>query len=125
MSDLFNIFCEYSNLNAAFRRVSESGGWPGADHLLDNCSVLKYLYDKVKITKYLTHTERLSILYSIGYAYNGKKLVHYFISYCANYDKNTTQKYINKVICLTFNALRLICYKIFIKKIKLSNIYMG
>ncbi len=30
--------------------------------LLHNCSVLKYLYDKVRITKYLTHTERLSIL---------------------------------------------------------------
>ncbi|MHB1645791.1 MAG: CRISPR-associated primase-polymerase type A1 [bacterium] len=77
--------------------------------LLDNCSVLKYLYDKVKITKYLTHTERLSILYSIGYAYNGKKLVHYIISYCANYDKNTTQKYINKV---KGDRYSISCYKI-------------
>ncbi len=65
--------------------------------LLEKCSVMRYLYDKVKITKYLTHTERLGILYSIGYAYNGKAIVHHIMQQCSNYNRYITQKYINKI----------------------------
>ncbi|MDA8053388.1 MAG: CRISPR-associated primase-polymerase type A1 [Deltaproteobacteria bacterium] len=77
--------------------------------LLDKCQVLKYLYDKAKITKYLTHTERLSILYSIGHTSDGKDMVNYFMSLCANYDQKITLKYINKV---KGSKYAISCYKI-------------
>ncbi len=58
MSDLFENFCEYTNLAAAFRRVSESGGGPGADHI----TIEKYaseldknlhlLIDEIKTSSY-------------------------------------------------------------------------
>ena len=77
--------------------------------LLDKCQVLKYLYDKARITKYLTHTERLSILYSIGHTSDGKDMVNYFMSLCANYDPKITLKYINKV---KGSKYAISCYKI-------------
>ena len=77
--------------------------------LLDGCQVLKYLYDKARVTKYLTHTERLSILYSIGHISDGKDMVNYFMSLCANYDPKITLKYINKV---KGSKYAISCYKI-------------
>ena len=77
--------------------------------LLSKCQVLKYLYDKARVTKYLTHTERLSILYSIGHTPDGKDMVNYFMSLCANYDPKITLKYINKV---KGSKYAISCYKI-------------
>ena len=77
--------------------------------LLDKCQVLKYLYDKARVTKYLTHTERLSILYSVGHTADGKDIVNYFMSLCANYDPKITLKYINKV---KGSKYAISCYKI-------------
>jgi group II intron reverse transcriptase/maturase len=77
--------------------------------LLDRCQVLKYLYDKARVTKYLTHTERLSILYSIGHTRDGKDMINYFMSLCANYDPKITLKYINKV---KGSQYAISCYKI-------------
>ncbi len=116
MEDIMKI--PESSVNNILNRQNTSSGAPIVLNqneisefriLLDRCQVLKYLYDKARVTKYLTHTERLSILYSIGHTRDGKDMINYFMSLCANYDPKITLKYINKV---KGSQYAISCYKI-------------
>ncbi len=63
--------------------------------VLEECSLMRYLCQKAKKTCYLTHYERLSILYVFGHiGAEGKEFVHKVMSFTLNYSSHVTQKFI-------------------------------
>lgn len=65
--------------------------------VLNNCNLMKYLCQKAALTGYLSHFERLTILYVFGHLGDeGKEFVHKIMSFTLNYQYNITQKFINR-----------------------------
>ena len=65
--------------------------------ILRKCNLMRYLCRKAYETGYLTHFERLSILYVFGHVgEEGERFVHQVMSYTLNYKYNTTERFIRK-----------------------------
>ncbi len=65
--------------------------------ILRKCSLMRYLCRKAYDTGYLTHCERLSILYVFGHVgTEGERFVHQVMSYTLNYKYNVTERFIRK-----------------------------
>jgi group II intron reverse transcriptase/maturase len=66
--------------------------------VLSGCKVVNYLVEKAKTTCYLTHAERLTLLYTLGQlGEDGKRFLHRVISYCVNYDYEYTERQIRQM----------------------------
>lgn len=66
--------------------------------VLEKCNLMCYLCQKARKTGYLTHFERLSILYVFGHMGDeGKEFVHQVMAYTLNYQYQITERFINKV----------------------------
>lgn len=66
--------------------------------VLENCNLMKYLCQKVLKTGYLSHFERLSILYVFGHLGDeGKEFIHQLMGKTLNYQYNITEKFIQKI----------------------------
>ncbi len=78
---------------------SELGNVPETVKIvLDNCGLQRYLCLKAKRTGYLSHFERLTILYVFGHLGDvGKDFVHTVMKYTLNYQYAITEKYIKKL----------------------------
>ena len=69
-----------------------------AVEVLKRCNLMYYLCRKAFQTNYLTHFERLSILYVFGHlGEEGKQFVHHIMSFTLNYQYNVTEKFIRKM----------------------------
>ena len=69
----------------------------GINEILSECSLMRYLCQKAVKTSYLTHFERLSILYVFGHIGEaGQQFVHQVMSHTLNYNFNTTEKFIRR-----------------------------
>jgi group II intron reverse transcriptase/maturase len=65
--------------------------------MIQNCKFIKFLIDKAKETNYLTHYERIVLLYTLTFAGSeGVELLHKVISCCINYNYQFTQEQIEK-----------------------------
>lgn len=70
----------------------------GVREILFHCSLMRYLCLKSKKTGYLTHFERLSILYVFGHVgEEGKAFVHDVMRFTMNYQYNVTQRFIDRI----------------------------
>lgn len=66
--------------------------------VLKNCNLMKYLCQKAAMTGYLSHFERLTILYVFGHlGDDGKSFVHKIMSFTMNYQYNVTQRFIDRM----------------------------
>lgn len=66
--------------------------------VLERCSLMRYLCQKAVKTGYLSHFERLSVLYVFGHmGEDGKDFVHTVMGFTLNYKYNVTQKFIAKL----------------------------
>ena len=65
--------------------------------VLEHCNLMRYLCQKSAKTGYLTHFERLSVLYVFGHlGDDGKEFVHKVMSFTLNYNYNTTEHFIRR-----------------------------
>ena len=70
----------------------------GVQEILLHCNLMRYLVQKSYKTGYLSHFERLSILYVFGHVGDeGKKFVHKVMSFTMNYQHNITERFILKM----------------------------
>lgn len=66
--------------------------------VLSHCGLMQYLCGKSKNTGYLSHFERLTVLYVFGHlGKEGKEFVHKIMEYTLNYQYNVTEKYIKRL----------------------------
>lgn len=66
--------------------------------VLKNCGLQRYLCMKAKKTGYLTHYERLTILYVFGHLGElGKEFIHKVMGFTLNYQYAITEKHIHKL----------------------------
>lgn len=66
--------------------------------VLEKCSLMRYLCQKAATTGYLSHFERMSVLYVFGHMGDeGKEFVHTVMGFTLNYQYDTTQKFIMKL----------------------------
>lgn len=66
--------------------------------VLERCNLMCYLCQKAKKTGYLSHFERLSVLYVFGHmGEEGKEFIHQVMSYTLNYQYQVTERFINKM----------------------------
>ena len=66
--------------------------------VLASCSLMRYLCQKARTTGYLTHFERLSVLYVFGHlGDSGKSFVHTVMEFTLNYKYQVTEKFIQKI----------------------------
>jgi len=69
---------------------------PGLQEMANRCKILKHLILKARDTNYLTHYERVCLLYTLTFAGEpGCMLLHKVMGYCLNYDRHHTQRYID------------------------------
>lgn len=65
--------------------------------ILGKCNLMRYLCRKAHDTGYLTHFERLSVLYVFAHVgEEGQRFVHQIMSYTLNYKYNVTERFIRK-----------------------------
>lgn len=66
--------------------------------VLKGCSLMGYLCNKAAKTGYLTHFERLSVLYVFGHlGEDGKQFVHTVMAHTLNYQYNMTERFIRRI----------------------------
>ncbi len=66
--------------------------------VLAGCNLMRFLAQKSAKTGYLSHFERLSILFVFGHMGDeGKDFVHKVMQYTINYSYNTTQHFVNRI----------------------------
>lgn len=76
--------------------------------VLERCNLMRYLCQKAKSTGYLTHFERLSILYVFGHlGEEGKMFVHSVMELTLNYQYHVTDKFIQKLPPKPVSCLKL------------------
>lgn len=76
----------------AFPDISEN-----VREVLNKCNLMRYLCQKAAKTGYLTHFERLSILYVFAHlGEDGRQFIHTVMAYTLNYQYNITDRFINK-----------------------------
>ena len=77
----------------AFGEIEE-----GIAEILGKCNLMRYLCQKAVKTGYLSHAERLSILYVFGHlGSEGHEFVHLLMSHLLNYQYNVTDKFIQRI----------------------------
>jgi group II intron reverse transcriptase/maturase len=70
---------------------------PEVSQVVEKCRVINHLISKARDTHYLTHYERLCLLYTLSFAGDrGCDYLHKVISYCINYDPRYTQQQIDR-----------------------------
>jgi len=70
---------------------------PPLQTMISRCGVLRHLIDKAKATHYLTHFERVCLLYTLTFAgAEGEAYLHRVIAYCLNYSRAYTQRQIDQ-----------------------------
>lgn len=80
----------------------------GISQVLNKCSLMRYLCQKAYKTGYLSHFERLSVLYVFGHmGDNGKEFVHTIMSYTLNYQYSITQKFISRIPAKPISCIKL------------------
>lgn len=66
--------------------------------VLNGCSLIRYLCQKSVSTAYLSHFERLTLLYVLGHlGEEGKDFLHKVMSYTLNYRHHVTQNFIDRM----------------------------
>ena len=66
--------------------------------ILSGCALMQYLCEKARKTRYLSHFERLTLLYVFGHAgQEGKEFLHTVISNTLNYQFQVTERFIRKL----------------------------
>jgi len=71
--------------------------FPLTNKVLEGCRFVRHLADKARDTRYLDHQERLALLSTLGHlGEEGGPFIHKVMSYCMNYDREVTQKWIGK-----------------------------
>ena len=76
--------------------------------ILEKCNLMRYLCHKSLKTSYLTHFERLSILYVFGHMGEiGQEFVHQVMSYTLNYQYNVTDKFIKRIPAKPVSCIKL------------------
>lgn len=76
--------------------------------ILEKCNLMRYLCHKSLKTSYLTHFERLSILYVFGHmGETGQEFVHQIMSYTLNYQYNITDKFIKRIPAKPVSCIKL------------------
>ena len=81
---------------------------PNVKEVLAKCTLMKYLCNKSVTTGYLSHFERLSVLYVFGHlGEDGKEFVHKVMSFTLNYKYNVTERFIRKMPEKPISCLKL------------------
>lgn len=76
--------------------------------VLDRCNLMRYLCQKAASTGYLSHFERMSVLYVFGHMGDeGKEFVHTVMGFTLNYQYAVTQKFINKLLGKPVSCVKL------------------
>lgn len=76
--------------------------------ILTKCSLMRYLCHKSLKTCYLTHFERLSVLYVFGHmGESGREFVHQIMSYTLNYQYNVTERFIQRIPSKPVSCIKL------------------
>lgn len=76
--------------------------------ILSKCSLMRYLCHKALKTCYLTHFERLSVLYVFGHMGEcGREFVHQIMSYTLNYQHNVTERFIQRIPAKPVSCVKL------------------
>lgn len=76
--------------------------------VLERCNLMRYLCRKAATTGYLSHFERLSVLYVFGHMGDeGKEFVHAVMGFTLNYQYNITQKFILKLPAKPVSCVKL------------------
>ncbi len=76
--------------------------------VLEKCNLMHYLCQKAVKTGYLTHFERLSILYVFGHlGEEGKQFVHTVMECTLNYQYQTTERFIQKIPAKPISCIKL------------------
>ncbi|MDE5823313.1 MAG: hypothetical protein K2H91_01305, partial [Lachnospiraceae bacterium] len=76
--------------------------------ILKKCNLMRYLCQKAVKTGYLSHAERLSVLYVFGHLGNeGHEFVHMIMSHTLNYQYNTTERFIQRIPAKPVSCIKL------------------
>lgn len=76
--------------------------------VLKKCTLMRYLCQKSRKTGYLSHFERLTILYVFGHMGNGgKEFVHTVMKFTLNYQYHVTDRFIQKIPEKPISCLKL------------------
>lgn len=76
--------------------------------VLQKCNLMRYLCQKAKNTGYLTHFERLSLLYVFGHlGEEGEDFLHMVMRFTLNYQYHVTQKFIARRPAKPISCLKL------------------
>jgi len=76
--------------------------------VLNKCNLMRYLCQKARTTGYLSHFERLSILYVFGHMGEiGAAFVHRVMEFTLNYQYSVTEKFISKLPAKPVSCLKL------------------
>lgn len=76
--------------------------------ILKKCNLMRYLCQKAVKTGYLSHAERLSVLYAFGHLGNeGHEFVHQIMSHTLNYQYNTTERFIQRIPAKPVSCIKL------------------
>lgn len=87
----------------AFGEIEE-----GIAEILGKCNLMRYLCQKAVKTGYLSHAERLSILYVFGHlGSEGHEFVHLLMSHLLNYQYNVTDKFIQRILGKPVSCIKL------------------
>lgn len=87
----------------AFGQVEEE-----VAEILKKCNLMRYLCQKAVKTGYLSHAERLSILYVFGHLGNeGHEFVHQIMLHTLNYQYNTTERFIQRIPAKPVSCIKL------------------
>lgn len=77
----------------AFGQIEEE-----VTEILNKCNLMRYLCQKAVKTGYLSHAERLSVLYVFGHlGETGHEFVHSVLSHTLNYQYHTTERFIQRI----------------------------
>lgn len=80
----------------------------GVKEVLSQCNLIRYLCQKAVKTGYLTHAERLSVLYVFGHlGPEGHDFVHLIMSHTLNYQYNVTNKFIQRIPSKPVSCIKL------------------
>jgi hypothetical protein len=82
--------------------------YPVVSSVLNHCLLLKFLSLKALEFKYLQHQERLAILQTFAHlGQEGKDMIHRVMEGCLNYNRQTTERFISRVMPKPISCPRL------------------
>lgn len=80
----------------------------GVAEILKKCNLMRYLCQKAVKTGYLSHAERLSVLYVFGHMGDeGHEFVHLVMSNTLNYQYHTTERFIQRIPAKPISCIKL------------------